>query len=58
MLIPWITGDGDIVMATREKKNYPALLSVREKEGGYEAKVVRHDSAEGMGVRSLYGMTL
>ena len=54
--IPYITENGDIVMARRGSKDFPTVLSVRRIGGRYEASVVRQDSAEGRAVNSLYGM--
>lgn len=56
LTVPFVTEEGDVVMAPRGSKNYPKLLSIREVGGRLEAGVVGVDSAEGRGVCSVFGV--
>lgn len=55
--MPYVAENGDVVLEARGCDRYPALLSIREKGGRYVANVVRQDSAEGLGLQSIYGMS-
>lgn len=55
--MPYVAENGDIVLEARGRDRYPALLSIREKGGRYVANVVRQDSAEGLGLQTIYGMS-
>lgn len=56
LTIPYLTADGDIIMAPRGSNGFPTVLNIRQKGDRYEANVVSQDSAEDRAVRSIYGM--
>lgn len=56
LTVPYVTDDGDVIMAPRGSKNHPALLSIREVGEMFEVSVVSEDSAEGRGICSIYGV--
>lgn len=56
LTIPYLTADGDIIMAPRGSNGFPTVLDIRQKGDRYEANVVSQDSAEDRAVRSIYGM--
>ena len=55
--MPYVAENGDIILGPRGRNRYPALLNIREKGGRYVPNVVRQDSAEGLGLQSIYGMS-
>lgn len=60
LTVPYVTDEGDVIMAPRGSKNFPKLLSI-VREGGEDeervaVRVVSVDSAEGRGICSVYGI--
>lgn len=57
-MVPYLTRDGDVIVAHRGSTRYPALLSIWERGGRYDIAVVGTDSAEAMAMREVYGMVV